>query len=165
MTGLKEIIEKTENITPMSTINGKKLVSIEQQRDLALLEHMNGSSKLGTIQFNPDGSVAGASSEYVAVNPDVYYLNRYKKVKDALYVVTDYRAIKEQDTGRVYLKTIQASVIKRDDKGDLVLEKTVMVSDTEFISDFTHSLNREAMAQIKPLLEAGVGVTSDDLGI
>ena len=165
MSELKELLEKTENITPMGTVNGKKIVSIEEQRDLALLEFRTGSAKLGTIRFNSDGSVAGVDSEYVAVNPDVFYINRYKKVKDALYVVTDYRAIKDQDTGRVYAKMIPAAVIKRDDKGNLVLDKMVTISDAEFVADFTHILNREAMAQIKPLIDTGVGVTSDDLGI
>ena len=165
MTGLKELIDKVDKVQPLGEINGKKVVSIEDQRDMALLEHMTGSTKLGTVQFNPDGSVAGVASESVAINPDVYYINRYKRVKDSLYVVTDYRAIQEQPTGRVYAKMIPAYVIKRNDKGSLVLEKVVTVSDTEFVGDFTRILNREAMAQIKPLIDAGVGVTSDDLAI
>ena len=40
-----------------------------------------------------------------------------------------------------------------------------MISDTEFVADYIHKLNREAMEQIVPLIANGVGVTSDDLAI
>ena len=166
MQDLKEIIRKTEDIKPIGTENGQKIVSIEEQRDLAYLEHMTGNDQLGTVQFNEDGmSVARTPGNTVAVNPDTYFINRYKKVKDALYVVTDYRAIKEQDTGTVYLKTIPAHVIKRNENKQLFVEKTVMVSDVEFIADFTNKLDREAMALIKPLIDIGVEVTPSGLPI
>lgn len=165
MAGLKEIIEKTENIKPMGTINGKPVISIEEQRDMALLEHMTGQEKLDTVQFNPDGTVACTPGGTLAINPDVYFINRCKKVKDTLYVVTDYRAIQEQGSGNVYMKSIPAFVIKRDEKGSLALDKVATISDTEFISDFDLILDREAMAQIKPLVEQGVGVTRSGLPI
>lgn len=162
---LKKLIEKAEKVKPMGEENGKQIVSIEEQRDLALLEHMTGSSKLGTVKFNPDGSVAGVPSSNVAINPDIYYRNRYKKVKDSLFVVVDYRALQDFSRGVIYTKAIPAFVIKRNEDKKLCLEKVVTVSDTEFLADYTHILNREAMAQILPLIDAGVGVTSDDLGI
>lgn len=166
MQDLKELLEKTENITPIGTENGQKIVTIEEQRDLAYLEHMTGGSQLGTVQFNPDGmTVARTPGGTVAVNPDTYFINRYRKVKEALYVVTDYRVIKEQDSGNVSLKTIPAHVIKRDEGGGLYVDKTVMISDAEFIADYTNILNREAMAQIKPLIDTRVEVTRSDLPI
>lgn len=165
MTGLKEIIERTEKIEPLGMMNGQPIISIEQQRDLALVNHMTGNETLDTVQFNPDGSVAKTPGGTLAVNPDVYFINRCKKVKDTLYVVTDYRAITEQGSGNVYLKSIPAYVIKRDDKGSLAVDKIATISDTEFISDFNLILDREAMAQIKPLLDAGIGVTKSGLPI
>lgn len=163
---LKELIERTENIKPIAEVNGVKVVEPSEQRDLAVMEKMVGHETLGTIQMNPDGTVARTPVKYAAVNLDYYYINRYKKVKDSYYIVTDFRAIWEQSTGAVYAKQIPAFAIVRDkESGDLKVEKTVMVSDTEFVSDFTHTLKREAMAQIVPLLANGVGVTMDDLAI
>lgn len=164
---LKDMIEKTEKIEPITVVNGIKVVQFSEQRDLAQVEKMiPESGGLDTIQMNPDGTVARTPVRYAAVNLDYYYINRYKKVKDSLYIVNDFRAIQEQQTGAVYAKQIQAYVVSRDKvSGNLQLDKTVMISDTEFVSDFTHTLNREAMAQIVPLLANGIGVTTDDLGI
>lgn len=166
-TELKDLIRKTEEIKPIGRENGKDVVSIEDQRDQAYLEHLTGQSTLGAVKFNPDGMTVARTpgSNTVAVNPDTYFMNRIKKVKNALYVVTDYRAIQEQGSGNVYLKQIPAHVIKRDDNGRLFREKTVMITDQEFIGDFIEKLDREAMAQIKPLIEAGVEVTASGLPI
>lgn len=165
MAGLKEIIAKTENIEPLGTVNGQPIISIEDQRDMALVDHMTGNKTLDTVQFNPDGTVARTPGGTLAVSPEYYFINRCKKVKDAIYVVTDYRAIKEQESGNVYMKSIPAHVVKRNDSGSLVVDKIVTISDSEFISDFNLILDREAMAQIKPLLETGVGVTKSGLPI
>lgn len=163
---LKDLIDKTDKIQPVTTVNGVQVVQFSEQRDLAQMEKMMGNDTLGTLQMNPDGTVARTPVKYAAVNMDYYYINRYKKVKDSYYIVTDFRAIQEQQTGTVYAKQIPAFVIVRDkETGSLKIDKTVMVSDTEFVADFTHMLNREAMAQIVPLLANGVGVTSDDLAI
>lgn len=164
MINLKEAIEKTENIKPVAVENGIPIVSFEEQRDMAVLEKMT-SPGIGEMQFNPDGSVARTPVKAAAVNLDNYYINRYKKVKNTLLVVTDYRAIKEQSTGAIYVKQVPAYTIARDGEGNLYLASVVNVSDSEFIADFTHTLNREAMQQIMPLLVNGVGVTADDLMI
>lgn len=162
---LKELLERTENIKPVGERNGVKIVSFSEQVDAATIDAMNNTG-LDTIQFNPDGSVAGMPIKYAAVNLDSYYINRYKRVKDAYWIVTDYRAIKEQAGGSVYLRVLPAFVIKRDkDTNKLYLERVETISDTEFVSDFTHSLNRESMAEILPLLVNGVGVTTDDIEI
>lgn len=164
MTNLKEAIEKTEKIKPIAVENGIPIVSFEEQRDLAVLDKMT-NPELGQLQMNHDGSVARTPVRAAAVNLDNYYINRYKKVKSTILVVTDYRAIKEQSTGSVYLKQIPAYTIARDAEGKLYLASVVNVSDSEFIADFTHTLNREAMSQIMPLIVNGVGVTADDLMI
>lgn len=164
MSELREMMDKVEKIKPVAFVNGVGVVSFEEQRDAALLDKMENRG-LDTVQYNPDGTVARTPVRFAAVNLDNYYINRYKRVKDSYYIVTDYRAIRDQATGSVYLKTLPAYVIKRDENKKLVLDRVVNVSDVEFVSDFTHSLNREAMAQIVPLLVSGVGVTSDDLAI
>lgn len=165
MSELKDLMERVEQVQPVAETNGVKVVSFDQQRDMALLDYREGKSDLGTIQMNPDGTVARTPVKFAAVNLDIFYINRAKRVKDKLYVVTDYRAIMEQSTGTVYLKQIPTFVIKRDEHKALVLEKVVTVTDAEFVSDFTYILNQEAMAQIMPLLTTGIGVTTGDLGI
>ena len=163
---LKELIRKTEDIKPIATENGKPVMSIEEQRDTAYLEHLMGTSTLGTVEFGPDGmSVKRTPGNNIAVNPDTYFLNRYKRTPKALYIVTDYRAIKEQDSGNVYLKQIPAHVIKRDDNGNLYREKIAMISDQEFIADYVNKLDRESMALVKPLIDTGVEVTPSGLPI
>ena len=164
MSNLQEIIDKTKDVKPIAEHNGIGIVSFEEQRDLAQLKKLEDPG-LETIQMNPDGTVARTPVRFAAVNLDNFYINRYKRVKDSLYIVTDYRAIMEQQTGGVYAKQLPAFVVKRDADKNLILDKVVTVSDTEFLADFTHTLNREAMAQIMPLLVSGVGVTTDDLGI
>lgn len=163
---IKELIEKTENVKPITEVNGVKVVEPEEQRDLAMMEALVGDGSLGTVQMNPDGTVARTPVKYASVNPEYYYINRYKRVKDSYYIVTDFRAIWEQAGGEVYVKQIPAYVVVRDkDTGNLKVDKMVMISDTEFVSDYTHILNREAMAQIVPILANGVGVTTDGLAI
>lgn len=164
MTELREVIEKTEKIEPLGSHNGVDVVSFEEQRDLAQLDKLNNRG-LETIQMNPDGTVARTPVRFAAVNVDNYYINRYKKIKESLYIVTDYRAIQEQASGRVYAKQIPAYVVSRAEDKSFRLDKIVNVSDDEFIAGFTHSLNRESMATLMPILVAGVGVTQDDIPI
>lgn len=169
-TGLSEaneLYQRVQQIKPVAVINGVAVVEFSEQRDLATAEAVGGSGKLETLQMNPDGSVARTPVKHAAVNLDFYYINRYKKVKNSLYIVTDFRAIQEQQKdGVIYAKQLLAYVVTRDEATKaLKLDKTVMISDAEFVSDYTHILNREAMAQIVPLLANGVGVTADDLGI
>lgn len=163
MADLRTLIEKTKDVAPIAENNGVKIVSFEEQRDMAQLDIME-KPDLGLLRMNEDGTVAATPTRFAAVNTEMYYLNRYKKVKNSIYVVTDYRAIREQGTGRVYAKMIPAYVVTRGDQG-LYLEKVVNVSDSEFIADFTHTLNKESMKTVMPLLVSGVGVTQDDMPI
>lgn len=164
MTELRDLIDRAEDIKPITETNGIRIVSFGEQRDAATIDAMNNTG-LDTVQYNQDGTVARTPVKYAAVNPDSYFINRYKKVKESIYVITDYRAIREQADGNIYLKGLPAYVIKRNEEKKLYLEKVVTVSDTEFVSDFTHILDRGAMAEILPLIVNGVGVTTDDLPI
>ena len=165
MATLRELLDKVENIKPIASRNGVKIVSFEEQRDLAQAEKLQNPGGLNVLEFNEDGSLSSTPTRYAAVNIDTFYRNRFKKVDDEVWIVTDYRAIKEQASGRVYAKRIPAFVIKRGANKKLVLSRMVTISDDEFISDFTHILNRETMEEILPLLENGVEVTKEGLGI
>lgn len=167
MTGaeLKKTIEKVESIKPIEVINGVKVVTFEEQRDATVLDKQLGREDLGTVQINPDGSVARTPTKYAAVSPERYFINRCKKVKDTLYVVVDYRAIMDIPTGTIYQKQIPAFVIKRSEDGKLFREKVVNITDDEFIADFTTILDREAMEAILPLCSTETGVTKAALPI
>ncbi len=159
-----ENLQRAKDVKPVYEQNGIKVVSFEEQRALAQADMVNGDT-IGNRLVNNDGTVGRSRTAYAAINTDYLYLNRYKKSGKSLYVVIDYRAIKEQETGRVYLKQIPAYVIVRGDDGELKLSKTVMISDAEFISDYTHMLTPSAMSQITPLLTEGTEITADEISI
>lgn len=165
MPSMQEIIRNAEKVKPVGmTENGAKIVSFEDQRSMSQLNIVEGGD-FGQMTMNADGTVARPYAPYLAVNLDSFYINRYKKVGKKLYIVTDYRAIKEQATGMVYAKTIPCYVVARGEDGKLFLEKVVNVSDTDFIADFTHTLKHEAMQEVLPVLAGGGEVTADELSI
>lgn len=161
---MKEILQAAENVEPIAQKNGVKVVSFEDSSVMAQADLTNGVD-LGNRIVNADGTIARSRAPYAAVNLENFYANRYRKVGKVLRVVVDYRAIKEQASGRVYLKQIPCYEIARNDSGELEMRKVCTITDTEFISDYTHKLNREAMAQILPLITGGIDVTADDISI
>lgn len=158
-----ESLKRAEEVKPLYEQNGVKVVTFEDQRAVAQAEIINDVD-LGNRTVNPDGTIARSRTKYAAINTDHLYLNRFKKVGPKLFVVTDYRAIKEQSTGRIYKKQIPAVVFTRGDDG-LKREKTVLVEDKDFVSDFTKTLTPEAMAQLIPLLSGNNDITAEDLPI
>lgn len=173
--GIKEMAElysKVEKVQPLAEKDGEKFVDFE---DAAVLNSYNAQEpKTGLQTRNPDGSLASTGKTVHAVNPDYFFANRYKvkgtKGNQKLILVsghtTDgYRVIKEQSSGRVFLKTIPAYVIARDADGKLFLEKQTVVSDTEFVSDFTNKLNNKSMAEILPLLVEGKDMSASEMPI
>lgn len=152
---LKELYEKVDKVRPLAEKDGQVYVDFE---DAATLNSYNADEpKTGMQTRNPDGSLASTGKRVHAVNPDYFFANRFKVKGKKMYVVSGhtadgYRCIKEQETGRVFLKTIPAYVISRDADGVLVLEKTTVISDVEFISDFTSKLDNKSMAEILPLI-------------
>lgn len=163
---ITEILEGAKNATIIAVDqNGKKYVSFDDYVNLTTAQALENKPGLGVPPLNPDGSPAGTTCEYVAVSMDQLFLNRYKVVDDKLYVCTDWWSINASQTGRMPLPRVPVFVIGRDGK-KLVYEKTTTVSDNEFLSDFTRILDREAMAQILPLLaEKERGITEDKLPI
>ena len=129
----------------------------------------------GLIAHNPDGSVASTGKTIHAMNPDFYFLNRYK-VKGTgkqkrLYVVSGhtpdgFRCIQEQSKGRTFIKSIPCAVIMRDDDGNLALDTLTTISESEFISGFTKTLDNASMAEILPLIiDQGMDITADSMPI
>lgn len=170
--GIKEIAElydKVKEVKPLAEKDGEKFVNFE---DAAVLNSYNAQEpKTGMQTRNRDGSLASTGKTVHAVNPDYFFANRYKVKGKKLIVVsghtTDgYRCIKEQASGRLFIKNVPAYIIYRDADGKLALEKQTMISDTEFISDFTNKLDNKSMAEILPLITAvGNEVNTDTMPI
>lgn len=162
---LKEILERAEEVEVIAEINGKKIMSFSDLRDVSTAEINDPTTKIQLIRFNPDGTPAATPTRHVATNPEHFYINRFMTKDKEVYLVRDYRAITEQSTGRVYLKRIPCYVIKRNEKGKLYMDRMVTVSDDEFIAEFTHILDNKTMAEILPLLTNGNEATKEALTI
>jgi hypothetical protein len=152
---MKELYSKVDKVKPLAEKDGQLYCTFE---DAATMNSYNAQEpKTGMQTRNKDGSLASTGKQVHAVNVDNFYLNRYKLKGKKLHVVSGhtaegYRCIKEQASGRVFLKNIPVYVLSRDDDKRLVLEKMTTITDTEFISDFTGKLSNAAMAEILPLI-------------
>lgn len=175
---LKSILSENE-VTPLGTLNGTPLYSFEDAQRINKIglvkEKIQGKEvEFGERPMRPDGlGYLETKTNAIAV-PTSFFENRYRKVeitktvlnektkkeeilKDVYYeVVTDYRACKEQASGRVYTTTIHVYQIgaKKDSKGnaDLFLIGQRNISDTDFINDFKGKLDKESMVKIFKLI-------------
>lgn len=171
---MRELFEKADSIEPLAEKDGQAYVNFD---DAAILNSVNAYEGGGTgMQVrNPDGSLASTGKTVHAMNPDYFFANRYRMKgspgRQKLYVVSGhepmgFRCIREQEKGKIYIKTIPCYVFTRDADKNLIIEKVTTVSDTEFISDFTSTLNNKAMAELLPMITSyGSEVTADDLPI
>jgi len=166
---MKELYDKYDKVKPLAEKDGEIIATFE---DAAVLNSFNAQEpKIGAQTRNPDGTLARTGKRVHAVNPDYFYANRYKVKGKKLHIVSGhtvegYRCIKEQSTGHVFLKNIPVYVIARDAEGNLVLDKTTTISDTEFISEFTNRLDNQSMAEIMPLIaSSGSEITADSMPI
>lgn len=168
---MRELYEKADNIVPLAEKDGKKYVTFE---DAAVLNSVNAEEPKGTgLQTrNKDGSIASTGKTVHAINPNYFFLNRYKVKGKKLHVVsghepTGYRCIREQSSGRTFVKNIPCYVFARDaDTKEIVLEKVITVSESEFIAEFTNTLDNKSMAELLPLItEHGNDMTADAMPI
>ena len=165
---MAELYKRAEEVKPLAEKDGQKFVTFE---DAAVLNSINAQEpKTGLQTRNRDGSLASTGKTVHAMNPEYFYANRYKVKGKKLTIVSGhtpdgYRCIKEQASGRVYLKSIPAYVIARDADGKLYLEKHTVISDVEFISDFTNKLDNKSMAEILPLIVGGKDMSADAMPI
>ena len=142
----------------ITNVKGTPIVSFEDQRDLGQ-EYVRNHVDVGLRKTNPDGSIARSKYHSAAVNMDWFFDNRYRVVNDTMELVTaqtsdGWKAIQGIKSGRVGSKQIMAYAFHREGKA-LKFDKTVLVSDTDFIADFTNKLDKEAMKEILPLIPSG----------
>ena len=166
----KILYEKADNVKPLAEKDGQLWVSFDEAATLNSVNAEEGS-KTGMQTRNRDGSIASTGKTVHAVNADYFFLNRYKVKGKKLHVVsghtpTGYRCIREQSKGRTFVKSIPCYVFARDENKKLVLEKVITVSDSEFISEFTNTLDHASMAELLPLItEHGNDMTADSMPI
>lgn len=163
---IQQILQDAENVEILAIDDeGSNYVSFEDYVNATTADTIN-KNDLSLIPLNPDGSPAGTPHKYVAVSLEQLFLNRYRVKDDKVEVVTDWWSISKQATGQLPMSRIPCYVLGRDKNKKLVYEKTISISDSEFLSDFTGSLDREAMTLILPLLaKKEQGVTKDKLPI
>ena len=167
---MAELYRRAEEVEPLAEKDGKVYTDFESA---SILNSVNAQEpRTGMQTRNADGSLASTGKTVHAVNPDYFFANRYKvkgaKGNQKLIVVSGhtpdgYRCIKEQASGRLFIKNVPAYILYRDaETKELVLEKQTMISDTEFISDFTNKLDNKSMAEILPLITTSGGDVSTD---
>lgn len=178
---MRELYAKADNVKPLAKKDGQVYVTFEDAAVLNSLEAFDPQVGTGEQIRNADGSIASTGKTVHAINPEYFYLNRFK-VKGTganrkLYVVSGhepigFRCIREQEKGKIHIRTIPCYIFARektddkDEAGKLVLEKVTTISDTEFISDFTGTLENSAMAELLPMIASyGVGRTAESMPI
>ena len=166
----KRLYDKADKVKPFAEKDGQLFVSFE---DAAVLNSVNAEEPHGTgMQMrNADGSIASTGKTVHAVNPDYFFLNRYCKKGKKMHLVsghtpTGYRCIREQSKGRTFVKSIPCYIFERNAEGEIVLDKVTTVSESEFISEFTKTLDHKSMAEILPLIAShGNEITADSMPI
>lgn len=173
MTKLEEtraLLEKADKVKPLAEKDGKVYVDFDGAATLNNVNKYNGLDT-GMQVRNKDGSLASTGKTVHAVNPTYWFSNRYKVKAKKMYVVsghepTGFRCIREQESGRIHIKTIPCYVFSRDESKNLVLEKVTTISDSEFVSDFTSKLNNASMAELLPMITSyGNNTTADEMPI
>lgn len=173
-----EMLEEEKEIRKNRIIAEKEGEVYVNFHDASVLNSANAYEPQGTgvQQRNPDGTLASTGKTVHAMNPDFYFLNRYRVrqfgQKKKLYIVSGftpdgYRCIREQASGRCFLKSIPCAVVSRDaDTKELVFEKMVNIPEAEFIADFTNILSNKDMAEILPLIvNHGVDISTSEMPI
>ena len=154
-----------QNVKPITNVSGTPVVTFKEQMEAAE-QGIKDKVDFGVRKLNPDGTIAKSFYSSAAISMDTFFMNRFRVVDNELQLVTaqtpeGYRAIKEQKTGHIFAKQILAHTLKREN-GKLVFDKNIMVSDTDFVSFFTKSLDEEAMREVLPLLQNGESSTPNE---
>lgn len=97
---------------------------------------------------------------------DVEYDTSNEKEDNATTFLSDDPKDEEEDIEQPKLENIEENeVLVRDEDKKLVLEKMTTVSESEFISDFTKTLDNKSMAEILPLIVNSGDMTADSMPI
>lgn len=156
---LEQIVNETTGITPVATIDGVQVYTFDDAQKLNAREltesKITGQKvELGERKLTADGmGYTSSMAKNVAVDPGQFYDNRIHQVDDTIEVVTDYRAIQEQPSGRVYTNNVPVYVLVKDGK-QWKIETTKTINADDFVRDFKEKLNNDSMKTVKSLIEA-----------
>lgn len=171
---MRELFDRADKIVPMAEKDGQVFVDFDEASVLNSVNSYEGGGT-GMQVRNPDGTLASTGKTVHAMNPNYFFANRYKvrgsKGREKMYVVAGhepmgFRCIQEQEKGKLHIKTVPCYVFMRNEEGNLYIEKVTTISDTEFISDFTNTLNNKSMAELLPMITSyGTELTADEMPI
>lgn len=157
MSKMEQILKQAEEVKPISTVDGTPVVSYEDGAILSskqmINEKLGEEVDLGDVEVNPDGTIARSRAAVIVLNENKRLMNRYRTIGKKgggklLQVVTDYRAVKEHGTGKVYVARVPAYEFEREESGKLVMTRQLTVEASDFISKFDEELNNEAMYEV-----------------
>lgn len=171
---LKQILDEAEDVKPIArTTEGVEVLTFQDVQKVNRAELVADEPlDLGERKVNPDGTYARSNTSRVAIDPDTFYENRYKRVVEQIevptkkegeepklvdkvkyFIVTDYRAIQEQKTGMIYTNNVLAFIVEKE-KNKLVITGQEHISEREFVNDFTGRLQNSEMAKIIGSIES-----------
>ncbi len=159
MSNLIQEIIQAEKPKSFATLNGKDVynfyeANLVNQQEIAEEKLTGRDFNLGGRDFRPSGlGVRHIRCNTVAMNPYSWFSNRVRKieildeegkVKETLFeVVTDYRAIKEQNSGSIYCSHLPCWVIGKHTNGGVTVKEVKTISDEDFIKGFTDEFELE----------------------
>lgn len=173
--GILEQIVEESSVKPIVKIHGLSAYSFKDDRQLAkkeLAEEKLAGKQIefGNREQTPDGmGYTRTQSRHYAVNPDILFANRYRRVMDAeknVYyeVVIDYRAIQEQGSGKIYSPLISAYIIGQGPRKSYQIIGQKKIKDEEFINEFRRHLGHKDMATILSMIGSyGEESTGDEM--
>lgn len=180
MADLRKILSEADDTKVLFRSNGKNVRTFNDTvavTNAKMVEEkaFGKEPDLGERELDENGNYKELNKPDVAIDPKTFFSNRFRYVdtvgedgetEKTLEVVDDYRAIKEQPSGRIYTTHVTAYVLKRAKKGrgkgDLVLAGTKLIEDIDFIREFTAKLSPEAMIQVKQAITTGRSVVDAD---
>lgn len=165
---IQEII-KADKPTAFATLNGKDVYSfydanLVNQQEIAEEKLTDRTFDLGGRDFKPSGlGVRHIRCNTVAMNPNTWFANRVRKieildengkVKETQFeVVTDYRAIKEQNRGSIYCSHLPCWVIGKHTNGGVTVKESKTITDEDFIKNFTDEFELEDAIKVAKAIE------------
>lgn len=167
---LLQELEEAAKVKPVTTIGGNPVYTFQDALKLNVAEIKAGKmgykeTDLVIRELNPSGDTYPCTKKKnAAIDPTTYFDNRYRKTKtkqpgkaSSMYeIVTDWRAIQDQSTGRIYTDNVPVSVVQvsKDQEGNIVFkfEGKRVVSSDEFVKDFKRRLDVASMVKIAPII-------------
>lgn len=172
-----EDLTSADGFESYTTANGQEVMDTNDaiKANKVILKQMKAGYEtpdLGERKLQPNGIFyeRTLTKGKVGVNLDAWFSNRYRRVvqqvqtgvnpktKEPIYkqhvqyeVVRDYLAIKQQATGRIHSELLVAFVIEQKNVGKgkkIVCKHTKMITDKEFVTEFTQELPRKDMLAV-----------------